>query len=113
MASELWEIVKVTDLKPGDEIRFPDGERYFWTDDDASALEGCTNHYPDKVRRYTGPSSEVLMRAIENLAHNELWGVDHRLEGIAEQRDRWIKMAEAELAKEADDGPMDRKDGGA
>jgi len=38
MSVELWEAVKITALKPGDEVRFPNGERYFWTEGDVQAI---------------------------------------------------------------------------
>ena len=67
MTSELWEVVKVAALKPGDEIRFPDGERYIWTDDDVQAIERYSDHYPDKLRRYTGPPVDALMLALKDV----------------------------------------------
>jgi len=70
MAIELWEIVHPRELKVGDVILSADYDHpIVWREVDANTLASFPDHYRlNRLRRYAGPSPEVLMRALENLA---------------------------------------------
>jgi len=69
MPNELWEVVRPHDLKVGDVILSADMKRpVAWRDVDAECVASQPDQYRlMRLRRYDGPSPEVLMRALVNL----------------------------------------------
>jgi len=112
MASDLWQLVKARDLKPGDvgfwcleprrivSTEIIAGERmeimYAYRTGGMKA-----ELHPDDVvvRRYTGPSPEVLMRALRIAAS---WFTNRfTYASVDEEVKKAIAQAEEELAEEA------------
>lgn len=115
MASELWEIVRADELKVGD-VYVPHASRgvdpseitsialYEGTDVlRIDVLDGCHDWMENSrkvLRRYTGPSPEVLMRALRIAAS---WFTNRfAYASVDEEVKKAIAQAEDELAEEVD-----------
>jgi len=72
MAIELWEIVHPRELKVGDVILSADYDHpIVWREVDANTLASFPGHYRlNRLRRYSGPSPELMARAFELMAHD-------------------------------------------
>lgn len=111
MPNELWEVVRFDELKVGDVVWYPDNKitittltpgqtttlytregsgEVFWEDNDE-----------EMIRRYDGPSPEVLMRALENACSLDQWLPGEFRKALAA---RFIAEAEAEIAAETKGG---------
>ena len=106
MASELWEVVRAEELKAGDTLLdLRGGLMQSYELDEGLADIACggpPGFYPPKLRRYSGPSPEVLMRAMR-LMHFALY--DEKLHvPMAGDPQNYIRQAEAEIEAETRGG---------
>lgn len=114
MPNELWEIVRADELKMGDTI-IPLGEGGMdkgvveKVDDHGNAFyeregfSGCVLGSQGRaLRRYSGPSPEVLMRAMR-LMHFALYDENLHVP-MAGDPQNYIRQAEAEIAAETEGG---------
>lgn len=104
MPSELWEVVRPHDLKVGDVILSADMKRpIVWRDVDAECVASQPDQYRlMRLRRYSGPSPEVLMRAMR-LMHFSLYDENLHVP-MAGDPQNYIRQAEAEIAAETKGG---------
>lgn len=114
MPGELWEIVRADELKVGDVVLDLRGGAIDSYEIDPELVEiaksSPKNFYPPKLRRYTGHHPDVLMRALKSIAVEYVEDArlyrdgEHKAEQVANFVDRYIRQAEAEIAKERNDG---------